>query len=62
MSSHLVTPNTEAAILARVIESDQNAITPDVARYLISMQLPAYWSASGSDAIPGTKASQEPGS
>jgi hypothetical protein len=40
MSSHLVTPNTEAAILARVIESDQNAITPDVARYLISMQLP----------------------
>jgi len=27
MSSHLVTPNTEAAILARVIESDQNART-----------------------------------
>jgi len=33
-------PNTEAAILARVIESDATAITPDVARYLLSMQLP----------------------
>ena len=40
MSFHVVTPNTEAAILARVIESDPSAITPDVARYLLSMQLP----------------------
>jgi len=40
MSSHVVTSNTEAAILARVIESDTGAITPDVARYLLSMQLP----------------------
>ena len=40
MSSHVVTSNTEAAILARVIESDPEAITPDVARYLLSMQLP----------------------
>jgi hypothetical protein len=40
MSSQVVTPNTEAAILARVIESDATAITPDVARYLLSMQLP----------------------
>ena len=40
MSSHVVTPNTEAAILARVIESDSSAITPDIARYLLSMQLP----------------------
>lgn len=40
MSSHIVTSNTEAAILARVIESEASAITPDVARYLLSMQLP----------------------
>ena len=40
MSSQVVTANTEAAILARVIESDPSAITPDVARYLLSMQLP----------------------
>ena len=40
MSSQLLAPNTEAAILARVIESGLSAITPDVARYLISMQLP----------------------
>jgi hypothetical protein len=36
----VATPNTEAAILARVIESDATAITRDVARYLLSMQLP----------------------
>jgi hypothetical protein len=40
MSSQLLTQNTEAAILARVIEADENEITPDVARYLLSMQLP----------------------
>lgn len=40
MSSHAVTSNTEAAILARVIESGPGAITPDVAQYLLSMQLP----------------------
>lgn len=40
MSSSVVTSNTEAAILARVIEFDPAAITPDVARYLLSMQLP----------------------
>ncbi len=40
MSSQVVTTNTEAAILARVIESDPSAITPDVARYLLSMRLP----------------------
>jgi hypothetical protein len=39
MSSYVVTSNTEAAILARIIESDVTAITPDVARYLLSMQL-----------------------
>jgi hypothetical protein len=40
MSSQFLTQNTEAAILARVIEADETEITPDVARYLISMQLP----------------------
>jgi hypothetical protein len=40
MSSQVITSNTEAAILARVIEADESAITPDVARYLLSMQLP----------------------
>lgn len=40
MNSQVVAPNTEAAILARVLESDQNAITSEVARYLLSMQLP----------------------
>ena len=40
MSSQVVTSNSEAAILARVIESDPEAITPEVARYLLSMQLP----------------------
>jgi hypothetical protein len=40
MSSQVITTNTEAAILARVIESGPSDITPDVARYLLSMQLP----------------------
>jgi hypothetical protein len=40
MSSQVVEPNTEAAILARIIEVEENEITPDVARYLLSMQLP----------------------
>lgn len=40
MSSDVAITNTEAAILTRVIESDAEAITPDVARYLLSMQLP----------------------
>jgi len=31
MSSHVVASNTEAAILARVIEADPHAITPEVA-------------------------------
>jgi hypothetical protein len=40
MSSQIFTSNTEAAILARVIESDPRTITPEVARYLLSMRLP----------------------
>jgi hypothetical protein len=41
MSSQLVTPNTEAAILARIIQSDESELSPEVARYLISMKLPS---------------------
>lgn len=40
MSSQLATPNTEAAILSRVIEFDAGPTSPDVARYLLSMRLP----------------------
>jgi hypothetical protein len=40
MSSQLLPSNTEAAILARVIEADPNIITPDVARFLLAMRLP----------------------
>jgi hypothetical protein len=41
MSSQVVTPNTEASILARIIQSDEKALTPEVARYLLSMKLPS---------------------
>jgi hypothetical protein len=40
MSSQVVTPNTEAAILARIIQADEQELTPDAARYLLSMRLP----------------------
>ena len=35
------TPNTEAAILARIIRADDDPLAPDVARYLLSMRLPS---------------------
>jgi hypothetical protein len=41
MSSQVITPNTEAAILARIIQSDERELTPDAARYLLSMKLPS---------------------
>jgi hypothetical protein len=41
MSSQVVTPNTEAAILARMLESDERNLTPDAARYLLSIKLPS---------------------
>jgi hypothetical protein len=41
MSSQVFTPNTEAAILARIIQSEEREITPEVARYLLSMKLPS---------------------
>jgi hypothetical protein len=41
MSSQVITPNTEAAILARIIQTDEQVLTPDAARYLLSMRLPS---------------------
>jgi hypothetical protein len=41
MSSQLVTSNTEAAILARIlIESNEAELSPEAARYLLSIKLP----------------------
>jgi hypothetical protein len=33
--------NTEAAILGRIIQLDEGALTPAAARYLLSMRLPS---------------------
>ena len=41
MSSQLTSPNTEAAILARIIQSDEREVTPEIAQYLLSMKLPS---------------------
>jgi len=41
MGSQIGIPNTEAAILARVIQADERTLTPDAARYLLSMKLPS---------------------
>jgi hypothetical protein len=41
MGSQVVTPNTEAAILARIIQSEERELTPEAARYLLSMKLPS---------------------
>jgi hypothetical protein len=41
MSSQVASPNTEAAILARIIDADERQLTPDAARYLLSMKLPS---------------------
>lgn len=41
MSSQAANPNTEAAILARIIRAGDDPITPEVAQYLLSMRLPA---------------------
>jgi hypothetical protein len=40
MGSQALGPNTEAAILTRIIQFGQRELTPDAARYLLSMQLP----------------------
>ena len=39
MNSQAATPNTEAAILARIIRADEASLAPEVARYLLSMRL-----------------------
>lgn len=41
MSSQHIPANTEAAILARIIQADESELTPEAARYLLSMKLPA---------------------
>jgi hypothetical protein len=41
MSSQVITPNTEAAILARIIQSDERPLMPQAAQYLLSMKLPS---------------------
>ena len=40
MISQVITPNSEAAILARIIQADERQLTPEAARYLLSMKLP----------------------
>jgi hypothetical protein len=40
MSSQVITPNSEAAILARILQADERQLTPEAARYLLSMKLP----------------------
>jgi hypothetical protein len=37
LSTQLVTPNSEAAIWARLIESQPRDLTPEAARYLLSL-------------------------
>lgn len=39
MGSRVTTPNTEAAILGRILEADE--LSPAAAQYLLSMRLPA---------------------
>ena len=41
MNSQATAPNTEAAILARIIRAGEDPLTPEVAQYLLSMRLPA---------------------
>lgn len=41
MNSQRISPNTEAAILARIIQSDEREVTPEIAQYLLSMKLPS---------------------
>jgi hypothetical protein len=41
MSSHVLTPNSESAILARILHADSPELTLDAARYWLSVTLPA---------------------
>ena len=40
MSSQVLTPNTEATILARIIQAEDEELTPEAARYWLSRKLP----------------------
>jgi hypothetical protein len=40
MSSQIVAPNTEATILARVVQVGDEPLTPETARYWLSRKLP----------------------
>ena len=47
MSPHILAPNTESAILARILQADEQELTPDAARYWLSVNcLPAIRTAS----------------
>ena len=41
MNSQAAATNTEAAILARIIRAGEDPLTPEIARYFLSMRLPA---------------------
>ena len=41
MTSTIASPNTEATILTRMVQADDRELTPDTARYWLSMKLPA---------------------
>ncbi len=41
MTSPIASPNTEATILTRMVQADDRELTPDAARYWLSMKLPA---------------------
>src|SRR4051812_42817418 len=41
MSSQVITPNTEATILARLVQAEDQELTPEAARYWLSLKLPA---------------------
>jgi hypothetical protein len=41
MSSQALTPNTEPAMLARILQADEKELTLDAARYWLSVTLPA---------------------
>jgi hypothetical protein len=41
MSSQTLTPNTEPAILARILQAEEQDFSLDAARYWLSVKLPA---------------------
>ena len=41
MSLHIASPNTEATILTRMVQAGDPELTPEAARYWLSMKLPS---------------------